>query len=1208
MGVVYEAEDRELGMRIALKLLPGLQPALLHRFKKEFRAAADIRHPNVVRFGDLFSDGDRWFFTMELVKGIDLLSHLRGVVPVWPDSKVSQSEPDGRTLPAAPAAPPASRPLPLAEPALPCLRLALSQLAQGLLAIHDSGQVHRDIKPSNVLATPEGRIVILDFGLATELDVRTTFLAAGTPAYMAPEQGLPDPVGPAADWYSVGVMLFEALTGVLPFAGESHEILYRKRHVEPPSIRKLVPSVPPALADLCQALLSREPERRPGARQILSVLGTPLPALGASQDRKGAVPLVDRVDEVAKLHAAFAEVAAGARLAVLISGEPGIGKTELCRTFLESLAAEQAATLVAARYHEREYLPLKALDSVIDQLARQMGRVGPEECAVSSPAIPPLLLRLFPALERVSAGHAEELVEIPADPQELRSRLLEGLREVLAAAAGPRPLVILVDDLQWADADSLAMFSALLADGRLGRVLFLGTFRPDSGFPTGWLDAGVRRIDISLPPLDQAATLTLLRAVFEAARHRPPELEPLAETTEGNPLFVKELARYALAHEIKSTRPNLADLLRDRVERTSPAARSVLDLLAIVGAPVLEQVVQAASGLAPGPFRVAVAELLGERLAQASGALGRERLELVHEQLRAWLWDALGESLRRALAGGLATALGHEADPAQVAALWLEAGENDKATGHLVDAGKRAMNALAFDRAARHFAMALQKGTWNLAEQGTLLAKQGDALAYAGRGAAAAEKYLAAAVRGASRARSLELYRRASGELLRSGYFDKGMEVAGAALAAAGMHLPTHPLLSLLWLRARLRLRRLRCSSEEETALGAEEAARIDLCWSLSSGLGLIDPLRGAYFQTRSLLSALRVRNLPRVGRGLAGEAAYSAAYGQAGARRAHVLLAEAEALAHRLRDPYAKGVTLLMAGMSSHLIGQFNHSRDKLEAAEAVLTGECAGAVWELDATRQFLMEDLYYLGDLPSFERLITTGLRQASDRGSLYAATNFRIGLANSLWLMQDDPVRARREADEAIARWSRRGFHVQHWYHLVAQVHAELYEGKGVAAHELVRRRWSDLRRTDFFHIQHTRIAALHLRARAALAAAQQSSGRTRGAYMKDAQRAVDKLRRQPDEWARALSQVEASALAALAGDAEAAGRKLAAAVRALEHNNLSLFAHAARVAGRARLQGGPADIADGGSEKWMRERGIANPTAIGNMLAPGLCQP
>jgi hypothetical protein len=315
--------------------------------------------------------------------------------------------------------------------------------------------------------------------------------------------------------------------------------------------------------------------------------------------------------------------------------------------------------------------------------------------------------------------------------------------------------------------------------------------------------------------------------------------------------------------------------------------------------------------------------------------------------------------------------------------------------------------------------------------------------------------------------------------------------------------------------------------------------------------------------------------------------------------------LTEAESIGNKLGDPYVRGVTSLMDGVICHLIGEFGRSRERLEATEKILTQQCAGAVWELDMARQFLMEDLYYLGELGAFQRLISTGLHQATDRGSLYAATNFQTGLANFRWLMRDDPERSRRETDEGIQRWSRLGYHVQHWYNLIAKAQTGLYVGEGTAVYALILSHWPELRRSGVFHIQHTRIAALHLRARAALAAAQQSSGKARTKYRKAARRLIATLRRQPDAWAVALALLAASGLAELEGNATATKETLVAAVRALQQSNLWLLAHAARFAGRKYLVDGPTDLAPEDSRTWMTERGILNPVAICRVLAPGL---
>lgn len=247
MGAVYVASDRLLGEPVALKLLdlgPGSTESALDKLRGEVRLARKVTHPNVVRIHDLVEQAGEVFLTMELVLGTDL----RRILLL-----------EGGWLSAERTA-----------------RIAMS-LAEALAAAHAVGVVHRDLKPENVLLDPTGRVLLSDFGIAVTHDPSISGrveegVALGTPAYMAPEQVEGRPVGPAADIFALGVVLFEALSGSLPFQGDSPVALAIARLHHPPADLGRDRSVPLELAELTRACLRVDPSERPSAADVSATL------------------------------------------------------------------------------------------------------------------------------------------------------------------------------------------------------------------------------------------------------------------------------------------------------------------------------------------------------------------------------------------------------------------------------------------------------------------------------------------------------------------------------------------------------------------------------------------------------------------------------------------------------------------------------------------------------------------------------------------------------------------------------------------------------------------------------------------------------------------------------------------------------------------------------------------------------------------------
>jgi tetratricopeptide (TPR) repeat protein/predicted Ser/Thr protein kinase len=237
MGVVYLARQTGLNRLVALKMVLGggfASPALRRRFRLEAQAVARLHHPNIVQIYDVGEQDEHPYFTLEYVEGSSLSDRLSG------------------------------KPLPPREAAE-----LLEVLARAIHCAHDRGIVHRDLKPGNVLLARDGTPKITDFGLAKLVDGKEahtrTGSVVGTPSYMAPEQALGQnrTIGPAADIYSLGSILYEALTGRPPFRGETPmDLLYRLAHEDPELLSRVRPGVPSDLETICLKCLQKEPRKR----------------------------------------------------------------------------------------------------------------------------------------------------------------------------------------------------------------------------------------------------------------------------------------------------------------------------------------------------------------------------------------------------------------------------------------------------------------------------------------------------------------------------------------------------------------------------------------------------------------------------------------------------------------------------------------------------------------------------------------------------------------------------------------------------------------------------------------------------------------------------------------------------------------------------------------------------------------------------------
>ena len=668
MGVVYEAYDHETDSLIALKTLRQFDADALYRFKNEFRALADVHHPNLVRFGELYCERGQWFFTMELVRGIDFQSYVRlagfggeasDQLETQQISGRSSAEQNGSANGEAHAA----APLPVARGFDEAkLRSAARQLALAIDALHRAGRIHRDLKPSNVLVRDDGHLLLLDFGLVQDVRRKSSssglmhYALTGTPAFIAPEQITRQHVGPPADWYSFGTMLFLALTGRLPFVGSADQIIAGKQSFDAPEAQRLCVEVPADLNALCRGLLARDPDARPAAHEILERLGAagevvPSPLEGARWSSDGAPLFVGRDAELGALVDSLASCRQGRCASVVVEGEPGVGKSALVRQFLEHhVALDPNAVVLAGRCYEQEAVPFKAFDTVVDSLTLYLAELDEGRVAPLLRAGTRYLASVFPVLRRVSQVASQAPVREVDNPLALRAQAFQELKRLLAAMAERVRLVLFIDDLQWADKDSLALLEHLIDPLDAPSCLLVATRRSTSdgeaarSGPTELLGR-FRRLRLS--GLSRVESESLWARLWgNAARDAvgAPQLETLLAEAAGHPFFLSELVRYTKTLERQlPANTSLRDVLWERVCRLEAPARRFMECVALAGAPIKLQVVARAAGLEVNDSLQILSGLRVGQMIRVSRRGEARLVETYHDRVR----EALVEHLHR---------------------------------------------------------------------------------------------------------------------------------------------------------------------------------------------------------------------------------------------------------------------------------------------------------------------------------------------------------------------------------------------------------------------------------------------------------------------------------------------------------------------------------------------------------------------------------
>ena len=727
MGIVYRAHDTLLNRPVAVKVVSNtaLGTEGRARLLREARAAAQLSHINIMTVFDAGEDAERGlpFVVMELLEG----QSLKHAAP----TSIEQTN------------------------------AIVKQICAALDHAHAHGIIHRDLKPDNVMVLPsptqgEGsgvRVKLMDFGLAFSPSLsRLTQdnVLVGTVAYLAPEVIEGQPASVASDLYALGVLWYELLADRLPFDGGNLSTVLAQ-HLYAPAVPASTynPLIPPALDLLILRLLAKQPEQRPtSASEVqetlerLNASSASIPIGIALLDRLARGRLVGREEELAEANEVWRQACAGEGQVLLISGEPGIGKTRLAHELMAQARLNGATVLLGECYAEggAPYAPLaQVIQAALASNFSPLGRGGrlplPAGEGRGEDEIPASILAdLIVVAPALRATFPDVPPNLPLEALAEQQRIFDNVTVFFAIRAARAPLLLVIDDAHWADRATLALLRQLARRSRDRRLLIVLTYREvelNEARPLHdlLLDLNRERLEtrLKLARLDKDQTRTLLATLFQEDITAE-FLTGIYRETEGNPFFVEEICKALIdsgklyRESGRWKRPGMAELglpqsvrlaIEARVSKLPEAAQETLRLAAVLGREFEFDVLQAMSDLGEDALIEALEGAQRAQLITEVPRTARETFAFAHGLIPATLCEDLSGLRRRRLHRRAAQALEH-VHPDRLDELatvlgqhYAEAGENEKAIEYLLKAGDQARRVYVYEEAIEHYQQAL---------------------------------------------------------------------------------------------------------------------------------------------------------------------------------------------------------------------------------------------------------------------------------------------------------------------------------------------------------------------------------------------------------------------------------------------------------------------------------------------------------------------
>ena len=700
MGTVYKGFDTILKRDIAIKVMvePGMEEECRIRIMGEAHAIAQLSHPNIITIYDVGEHQQAPYIVMEYIEGVNLYQN-----------------------------PPKD---------LQRILMVCKQICAALAHAHEHGIIHRDLKPENVILTPDGTVKLMDFGLARPISSRVTKegTITGSVFYLPPEQAQKQTIDPRSDLYSLGVMLYELTTGELPFIADD-PLSVVSQHIHAPVVPPKAKNghIPPALQTLILDLLRKDPDERPSsARVIIERLSTPdiLDLTSQSTEKTSALDrivrgrLVGRKQELQQARRLWMQAMAGHGQMLLISGEAGVGKTRLMQEIVTHAKVSGGQAYIGESQEEGN-APYAAVAQTIRRALRTQ-----QDTELDLPKLVlPELMTIVPDLQ---IRYPDLSPNPTLEPHAEQRRLLECIITFFSTICRVKPLLLVLEDIHWADSGTLALLEFMARRCPEHPVLLLCTYRDiplDEESPLQQtlyeFERRKQGTHLKLERLDIQETHDMLANIF--TEHITPDfLDGIFSQSEGNPFYIEEICKALIDSgqlsfdgERWHRPPDMADMVipqsimvavQSRVKKLNEPTQEILRNAAVIGREFSFELLQKVSTIPESDLIDCLEAALQSHLVEELKNEDDQKFSFTHALIPTTLRESMS-GIRQAMIHRKVAETLEEFMPEayqRLAHHWGESGNPQKRLDYTIKAAIQAKKAYANEDAIRLFSEALK--------------------------------------------------------------------------------------------------------------------------------------------------------------------------------------------------------------------------------------------------------------------------------------------------------------------------------------------------------------------------------------------------------------------------------------------------------------------------------------------------------------------